>query len=146
MLKRPLRLPHHRSRCYLGKRRSTAQHRLIWRKRKQTRRLMGAVRPGWLSLVHGVSLSVALDGSIVCHFYSCYPNVQLINCDFLGIAIFQEYYQNDLLKQYTTSEIAWIPSLQVFFMMFSVGLRKRLVLSQLKANTPRVTFRRLDIW
>lgn len=35
----------------------------------------------------------------------------------LGVGAFQEYYQNDLLKDYSSSTIAWIPSLQIFFIM-----------------------------
>ncbi|PNP54672.1 hypothetical protein FNYG_15615 [Fusarium nygamai] len=34
-----------------------------------------------------------------------------------SVGAFQEYYQNDLLKQYSSSTIAWIPSLQIFFIM-----------------------------
>ncbi|KAI6778424.1 monocarboxylate transporter 2 [Emericellopsis cladophorae] len=34
-----------------------------------------------------------------------------------SIGTFQEYYQNDLLSDYSPSTIAWIPSLQLFFMM-----------------------------
>jgi hypothetical protein len=37
------------------------------------------------------------------------------------VGIFQEYYQRDFLKQYSASTIAWIPSLQVFFMLASVS-------------------------
>lgn len=33
-----------------------------------------------------------------------------------GIGIFQSYYETDLLRQYSASKIAWIPSLQIFFM------------------------------
>jgi MFS family permease len=33
-----------------------------------------------------------------------------------AIGIFQEYYQTDLLKQYTPSSISWIVSLETFFM------------------------------
>jgi MFS family permease len=33
-----------------------------------------------------------------------------------GIGVFQEYYENDLLKGYSPSTIAWIPSLQIFFL------------------------------
>ena len=36
-----------------------------------------------------------------------------------SIGVFQDYYQSVLLKQYSASTIAWIPSLQVFFMFFS---------------------------
>ncbi|GKT93787.1 major facilitator superfamily transporter [Colletotrichum tofieldiae] len=35
----------------------------------------------------------------------------------LGVGAFQEYYQNDLLSNYSPSTISWIPSLQIFFMM-----------------------------
>ncbi|KAM6537994.1 hypothetical protein FALCPG4_003885 [Fusarium falciforme] len=34
-----------------------------------------------------------------------------------SVGAFQEYYQNDLLNNYSSSTIAWIPSLQIFFMM-----------------------------
>lgn len=34
-----------------------------------------------------------------------------------SIGIFQEYYQNDLLSNYSPSTVSWIPSLQIFFMM-----------------------------
>ncbi|KAM0493014.1 hypothetical protein ACHAP8_009543 [Fusarium lateritium] len=34
-----------------------------------------------------------------------------------SVGAFQEYYQNDLLKDYSPSTIAWIPSLQIFFIM-----------------------------
>lgn len=37
-------------------------------------------------------------------------------CDNTGIGTFQNYYETDLLKQYSASTIAWIPSLQIFFM------------------------------
>ncbi|KAJ9138430.1 MFS general substrate transporter [Pleurostoma richardsiae] len=33
-----------------------------------------------------------------------------------SIGTFQEYYQNGPLKEYSASEISWIPSLQIFFM------------------------------
>jgi hypothetical protein len=39
----------------------------------------------------------------------------------IGIGVFQEYYQSHQLKQYTSQEIAWIPSLEAF-MMFIGGL------------------------
>ncbi|KAH6666525.1 major facilitator superfamily domain-containing protein [Plectosphaerella plurivora] len=34
-----------------------------------------------------------------------------------SIGIFQEFYQNDLLRNYNPSTVSWIPSLQIFFMM-----------------------------
>ncbi|KAL4929367.1 MCT family MFS transporter [Aspergillus undulatus] len=34
-----------------------------------------------------------------------------------SVGIFQEYYQNDLLRNYSTSAVSWIPSLEIFFMM-----------------------------
>ncbi|KAF2105996.1 major facilitator superfamily domain-containing protein [Lophiotrema nucula] len=34
-----------------------------------------------------------------------------------SIGVFQEYYQNDLLRDYSPSTISWIPSLQIFLMM-----------------------------
>lgn len=38
----------------------------------------------------------------------------------LGIGTFQNYYEEALLSQYSASTIAWIPSLQVFFMFAMV--------------------------
>ncbi|KPM46531.1 hypothetical protein AK830_g116 [Neonectria ditissima] len=35
----------------------------------------------------------------------------------LGVGVFQEYYESDLLSQYSSSTISWIPSLQILFMM-----------------------------
>src|ERR1700742_4884984 len=40
----------------------------------------------------------------------------------LGVGVFQEYYQNSLLKGYSASTISWIPSLQFFLMMGMVRL------------------------
>jgi MFS family permease len=34
-----------------------------------------------------------------------------------SVGAFQEYYQNELLPNYSPSTISWIPSLQIFFMM-----------------------------
>ncbi|KAH7131116.1 major facilitator superfamily transporter [Dactylonectria macrodidyma] len=34
-----------------------------------------------------------------------------------SVGVFQEYYQNNLLSDYSASTISWIPSLQIFFMM-----------------------------
>ncbi|KAF7557994.1 hypothetical protein G7Z17_g280 [Cylindrodendrum hubeiense] len=34
-----------------------------------------------------------------------------------SVGVFQEYYQNTLLSDYSPSTISWIPSLQIFFMM-----------------------------
>ncbi|KXH26798.1 major facilitator superfamily transporter [Colletotrichum salicis] len=34
-----------------------------------------------------------------------------------SVGAFQEYYQSDLLRNYSPSTISWIPSLQIFFMM-----------------------------
>jgi MFS family permease len=36
-----------------------------------------------------------------------------------SVGVFQEYYQNVLLKDYSPSTISWIPSLQIFFLMAS---------------------------
>lgn len=35
-----------------------------------------------------------------------------------GVGVFQEYYQNNQLKQYSSQEVAWIPSLEAFMMFF----------------------------
>ncbi|KAL2816013.1 major facilitator superfamily domain-containing protein [Aspergillus cavernicola] len=34
-----------------------------------------------------------------------------------SVGVFQEYYQNELLRGYSTSTVSWIPSLEIFFMM-----------------------------
>jgi hypothetical protein len=38
-----------------------------------------------------------------------------------SVGVFQEYYQNDLLREYSTSTVSWIPSLEVFFMLGMVS-------------------------
>lgn len=57
-------------------------------------------------------------GSMLCtqrpNCPTCLPNV-------LGIGSFQAYYESDLLKEYSASTIAWIPSLQIFFMYAMVS-------------------------
>lgn len=37
-----------------------------------------------------------------------------------GVGTFQSYYETDLLREYSASTIAWIPSLQIFFMFAMV--------------------------
>ncbi|KAE8154625.1 MFS general substrate transporter [Aspergillus avenaceus] len=37
-----------------------------------------------------------------------------------SIGVFQAYYMSDLLREYSSSKISWIPSLQIFF-MFATG-------------------------
>ncbi|KAJ5729095.1 monocarboxylate transporter [Penicillium malachiteum] len=37
-----------------------------------------------------------------------------------SVGVFQSYYETELLSQYSSSTIAWIPSLQIFF-MFAMG-------------------------
>ncbi|KAL7793874.1 major facilitator superfamily domain-containing protein [Trichoderma ceciliae] len=34
-----------------------------------------------------------------------------------SVGVFQDYYQATILKEYSTSTVSWIPSLQIFFMM-----------------------------
>ncbi|KZF20525.1 major facilitator superfamily transporter [Xylona heveae TC161] len=38
-----------------------------------------------------------------------------VNC----VGVFQDYYQTHQLRNYSPSQIAWIPALQIFFMLFS---------------------------
>jgi len=35
-----------------------------------------------------------------------------------GVGVFQEYYQSNQLKDYSSQEVAWIPSLEAFMMFF----------------------------
>lgn len=39
----------------------------------------------------------------------------------VGVGVFQEYYEDTLLSDYSAGTISWIPSLQIFFMMGMVG-------------------------
>ena len=70
----------------------------------------------------GVHHSAALAGSTASLRHA---DLRLLDTDkdLLGIGIFQEYYQINLLKQYSASEISWIPSLQIF-VMFAMVSRK----------------------
>ena len=45
-----------------------------------------------------------------------------------GVGVFQNYYESTLLSQYSASTIAWIPSLQIFFMYAMVGSSPCIVL------------------
>ncbi|OAA56182.1 major facilitator superfamily transporter [Niveomyces insectorum RCEF 264] len=61
----------------------------------------------------GPTAWLAVAGATACLFVSFgWVNV---------IGIFQEYYQSNQLHDYTPSDIAWIPSLQIFF-MFAGGI------------------------
>jgi hypothetical protein len=79
-------------------------------------RQMVVSQRGLLCLAHGVPVSAPSAGSTVC-------GVVLVQCileawlTVSGVGAFQEYYQNDLLKGNSPSTIAWIPSLQIFFIM-----------------------------
>ncbi|KAL1974653.1 hypothetical protein VTN31DRAFT_4857 [Thermomyces dupontii] len=58
----------------------------------------------------GTAAWLTVAGSSACLFVS----FGWVNC----VGVFQDYYQLHQLKDYTASEIAWIPSLQIFFMVF----------------------------
>jgi hypothetical protein len=70
----------------------------------------------------GVHHSAALAGSTVSPRHADL-RVLYTNKDLPGIGTFQEYYQINLLKQYSPGEISWIPSLQIF-VMFAMVSRK----------------------
>ncbi|MCJ1428107.1 hypothetical protein MMC29_006015 [Sticta canariensis] len=58
----------------------------------------------------GAAAWLTVAGSSACLFVS----FGWINC----VGVFQEYYQTHQLAQYSPSDIAWIPALQLFFMLF----------------------------
>ena len=39
----------------------------------------------------------------------------------VAIGVFQEYYETHQLQSFSSSVIAWIPSIEVFILMFMVG-------------------------
>src|SRR4051812_19499111 len=55
-----------------------------------------------------------MENQLICNLV--YVSFGWINC----IGIFQEYYQLNTLKQYTSSTVSWIPSMELF-MMFLGG-------------------------
>jgi hypothetical protein len=57
----------------------------------------------------GAKAWLAVAGSSACLFVS----FGWVNC----IGVFQDYYQTHQLREYSPSQIAWIPSLQIFFML-----------------------------
>ncbi|TDZ40373.1 MFS transporter asaE [Colletotrichum spinosum] len=59
----------------------------------------------------GAKAWLTVSGASACLFVS----FGWVNC----VGIFQDYYQENQLSDYTPSEIAWIPALQIFFMIFS---------------------------
>lgn len=77
---------------------------------------------GLSSLGPGAHRSVALAGSTVRVTPFLLMALSMFNSLFLsliGVGIFQDYYQHELLSSYSSSTIAWIPSLQIFFMFAS---------------------------
>lgn len=44
-----------------------------------------------------------------------------------GVGEFQSYYETVLLSKYSASTIAWIPSLQIFFMFAMVSQRAEII-------------------
>ncbi|KAF2420219.1 MFS general substrate transporter [Tothia fuscella] len=58
----------------------------------------------------GTQAWLAVAGASSCLFVS----FGWVNC----VGVFQDYYQANQLKNYTPSEISWIPALQIFFMLF----------------------------
>ena len=75
---------------------------------------------GLSSWVTSALLSPASVESTVSYIYSTCPTITLLKDFFSGVGIFQDYYSSELLRGYSASEIAWIPSLQIFFMMAMV--------------------------
>lgn len=57
----------------------------------------------------GAKAWLAVASSSACLFVS----FGWVNC----IGVFQDYYQTHQLREYSPSQIAWIPSLQLFFML-----------------------------
>ena len=57
----------------------------------------------------GATAWLTVAGASACLFVS----FGWINC----IGVFQDYYQTHQLRQYSPSQIAWIPALQIFFML-----------------------------
>jgi hypothetical protein len=57
----------------------------------------------------GTKAWLAVAGSSACLFVS----FGWVNC----VGVFQDYYQTHQLREYSPSQVAWIPSLQIFFML-----------------------------
>ena len=58
----------------------------------------------------GLEACLVVFGGWLCLFCS----FGWINC----IGVFQQYYQENLLRSYSTSTVSWIPSMEVFMMFF----------------------------
>lgn len=53
-----------------------------------------------------------------------------------GIGVFQGYYESVLLRDYSATTVSWIPSLQIFFMFFSVSAAlSNLIVTLFKRNS-----------
>lgn len=76
----------------------------------------------WLAVAGGFCTGFASFGWINCTNSSmskhCYPTANSIS---LGIGIFQNYYQDNQLKSYSSSTISWIPSTESFMLFFFVS-------------------------
>jgi len=79
------------------------------------------------TVVFGANLALIVSfGWINCQYPPPCPRPIPSRDDFplmlwTGIGVFQEYYETHQLRDYTSQEVAWIPSLEAF-MMFAGGL------------------------
>ena len=89
---------------------------------------------GSLCWARGVRRSVVSDGSTVSLGSNRQRAKRHTNILAQGVGVFQDYYQQEMLKDYSSSTIAWIPSLQIFFMMASVSYRRLLHWSTIYQN------------
>lgn len=92
---------------------------------------MAGLPLGLSLLEHGAPRFAVLAGSIV-----SVPSIHRSALDDLpssnsisGVGVFQEYYENRLLRGYSSSTISWIPSLQIFFIMGLVSSAPTCLLS-----------------
>lgn len=79
----------------------------------------------WLAVAGGFCTIFASFGWINCrNIPSNSTTLQRLTKILVGIGIFQNYYQNNQLKSYSSSTISWIPSTESFMLFFFVSPSK----------------------
>jgi hypothetical protein len=73
-------------------------------------------------LLEAFLLSLLVLGGLTVRLPSSWRAHLMYKLTSIGIGIFQDYYEQNQLRSYSSSTIAWIPSVESFMMFFWVSL------------------------
>ncbi|ORX96165.1 monocarboxylate permease-like protein [Clohesyomyces aquaticus] len=72
----------------------------------------------WFVVAGGFCTVFASFGWINCESFKSIVDSGLMLIECAGVGIFQDYYQSDFLANYSSSDVAWIPSTESFMLFF----------------------------